>query len=105
MQDMLSSLNEKIEHLKKKRERVETQLALSFMKETQKIFKEYFSAELALTLMKESWGAIPETTRKTWKQRSSLQRPEDSKKIQREQKERPFLNSSFPLSASQPTRK
>ena len=45
MHDVLSPLNQKMALLKRKREKVESQLALSFMKETQKIFKEHLSTE------------------------------------------------------------
>ncbi|MDI9634457.1 hypothetical protein QM565_01440 [Geitlerinema splendidum] len=86
MTDRLTHLDEKILHLKKKREKAQAQQALSFMKETQKIFKEEFSAGLALTVLTESWGSAPETKKESWKKRSqtfpssSLQR--DGKKDQ-----------------------
>jgi hypothetical protein len=84
MTDRLTHLDEKIHLLKRKREKVQAQQALSFMKETQKIFKEEFSAGLALTILTESWGSAPETKKESWKKRSqtfpssSLQR--DGKK-------------------------
>ena len=84
MTDRLTHLDEKIHQLRKKREKVHAQQALSFMKETQKIFKEEFSAGLALTVLTESWGSAPETKKENWKKRSqtfpssSLQR--DGKK-------------------------
>ena len=70
MTDQLSHIDEKIHQLKKKREKVQAQHALSFMRETQKLFKEAFSAQLALTVMTESWGAAPETKKESWKKRS-----------------------------------
>lgn len=84
MTDRLTHINEKIHQLKRKKEKVQAQQALSFMKETQKIFKEEFSAGLALTILTDSWGSAPETKKESWKKRSqafpssSLQR--DGKK-------------------------
>lgn len=70
MTDRLIHLDEKILQLKRKKEKVHAQQALSFMKETQKIFKEEFSAGLALTVLTESWGSAPETKKESWKKRS-----------------------------------
>jgi hypothetical protein len=70
MTDRLTHLDEKIHQLRKKKEKVQAQQALSFMKETQKIFKEEFSAGLALTILTESWGSAPETKKESWKKRS-----------------------------------
>jgi len=67
MTDKFTHIDEKIHQLKKKREKVQAQHALSFMKETQKIFKEEFSAPLALTVLTECWGAAPETKKENWK--------------------------------------
>lgn len=72
MTDRLTHLDEKIHLLKRKREKVQAQQALSFMKETQKIFKEEFSAGLALTVLTESWGSAPETKKESWKKRSQI---------------------------------
>ncbi len=72
MTDRLSHIDEKIYQLKKKREKVQTHQALSFMKETQKIFKEEFSPLLALTVMAENWNTAPETKKETWKKRSQI---------------------------------
>lgn len=70
MTDRLIHLDEKILQLKRKKEKVHAQQALSFMKETQKIFKEEFSAGLALTVLTDSWGSAPETKKESWKKRS-----------------------------------
>lgn len=72
MTDRLTHLDEKIHQLKRKKEKVQAQQALSFMKETQKIFKEEFSAGLALTVLTESWGSAPETKKENWKKRAQI---------------------------------
>lgn len=72
MTDRLTHLDEKIHQLKRKKEKVQAQQALSFMKETQRIFKEEFSAGLVLTVLTESWGSAPETKKESWKKRSQI---------------------------------
>ncbi|OJW52794.1 MAG: hypothetical protein BGO67_10445 [Alphaproteobacteria bacterium 41-28] len=72
MTDRLNHIDEKIHQLKKKREKVQAQQALSFLKETQKIFKDEFSTPLALAMMAESWAAAPETKKESWKKAYSL---------------------------------
>ena len=51
----LARIDEKIQSLKKKKERIQTQQALLFMKEAQKILHEDFSPDMALALLSETW--------------------------------------------------
>lgn len=62
-------IEEKIQQLKKKKEKIQIQQALLFMKEAQKIFKEDFSPEMALLVLSETWTSATETQRQEWKKR------------------------------------
>jgi len=70
MTDRLTHLDERIHQLKKKREKVQAQQALSFMRESQKLLKEDFSPILALTILTESWTTAPDPKKENWKKRS-----------------------------------
>ena len=59
-------IDEKIQLLKKKKEKIQTQQAFLFMKETQKIFKEKFSPELALTILSETWEGFSNSQKDAW---------------------------------------
>lgn len=54
-------IDEKIQLLKKKKEKIQNQRALLFMKEAQKIFKEEFSPNMALKLLKDHWNGASKT--------------------------------------------
>lgn len=69
MIDQLTNIDEKIQHLKKKREKVQTQQAIQFMREVQKIFEDGFSAEIALGILSETWGAASEIQKQNWRKR------------------------------------
>lgn len=56
--------DEKIIQLKKRREKLQSQQALLFLKESQKIFNKEFSTDLALKLLKEAWRNAPEVKKK-----------------------------------------
>jgi hypothetical protein len=98
MTDKLTHIDEKIYLLKKKKERIQVQQALAYMKESQKLLKEEFSPLLALTILTETWTAAPETKKETWKKRSQTF-PSDSfqlygKKAQPAQPAQPAAHQS-----------
>jgi cysteinyl-tRNA synthetase len=70
MTNKLSQIEGRIEVLKKKREKIQIQQALSFTKEAQKILKEDFSTEAALLTLSESWNKASEQQRKEWQKRA-----------------------------------
>lgn len=65
--DQLTTIDEQINRLKKKKERVQTQQAITFMREAQKIFQTDFSPDVALSILSETWGAASETQKQNWR--------------------------------------
>ncbi len=70
MTDQLTHIDEKIHLLKKKKEKIQLQQALYYMKELQKLFKEDFSHQLALIILTECWNTAAETKKEAWRKRS-----------------------------------
>jgi hypothetical protein len=75
MIDQLTSIDEKINRLKKKKERVQTQQAIAFMWEAQKIFQTDFSSDIVLSILSETWGMASEKQQAEWKKRARDFRP------------------------------
>lgn len=70
MQNRLTHIENKIYQLRQKKERIQTQQALLFMKEAQKILQEEFSSDVALTILKDHWDKASEAQKKEWKKRA-----------------------------------
>lgn len=62
-------LDEKIQRLRKKKERIQTQQAVLFIKEAQQIFEEDFSPGIALLILSETWKGASEIQKEQWKKR------------------------------------
>lgn len=75
MIDQLTTIDEQINRLKKKKERVQTQQAIAFMREAQKIFQTDFSPDVALSILSETWGTATEKQQAEWKKRVTTFRP------------------------------
>ena len=75
MIDQLINIDEKIHRLKKKKEKMQIQQAICFMREAQKIFEEGFSAEMALGILSDTWGSASETQKQNWRRRPDSFRP------------------------------
>jgi len=73
--DNLQKIDEKILRLKKRHEKVQTQQAISFMREAQKIFQDRFSPDMALGILPETWTTASETQKTEWKKRGRDFRP------------------------------
>lgn len=71
MIDQLTTIDEKINRLKKKREKVQLQQALLFMREVQKIFQDGFTPDVALSILSETWDAASESQKQNWRKRSN----------------------------------
>lgn len=69
MIDKVTTIENKILELKKKKERLQTQQALLLMKEAQKILKEEFSPNLSITILKDSWTTASKAQKAEWKTR------------------------------------
>ena len=75
MIDQLTTIDEQINRLKKKKERVQTQQAISFMREAQKIFQTDFNPGIALSILSETWVTATEKQQTEWKKRARDFRP------------------------------
>ena len=67
MTDKLASLDKKIQKLKQQKEKIETKLALSFLKETERICGREFSPALVLTVLDQVWTLSSEIQKQEWK--------------------------------------
>ena len=74
MKDTISNIDQKIIQLKQRKEKLQTQKALIFLKESQRILGEKFSPELAAHILSHSWKASSDNQKKEWEK---LQTGED----------------------------
>ncbi len=75
--EKLIRLDQKLQALEKKKEQMETKLALSFLKKTQKIVGEEFSLSMVLVILDNVWALASEIQKQEWEKsapsfRSSL---------------------------------
>lgn len=70
MTDKLARLDRKIQRLEKKKEKMETQLAVSFFKRTQKIFGEAFCPDFTLEILTYLWSCTSEIPKEDPENRS-----------------------------------
>lgn len=66
----LVRIDKKIQALKKKKEKIQIQQALLFMKEAQKIFSENVSQNLALVILTETWAKASNSQKEEWQKRA-----------------------------------
>ena len=66
MKDQFSKIDQKILQLKQKKEKLQTQQALIFLKESQRILGEKFSPELATHILFHAWKASSDNQKKEW---------------------------------------
>lgn len=71
MIDKLSTIENKILQLKQKKERIQSQQAIFFMKEANRILKEEFSIEMTLAILRESWPTASKTQKIQWSMHES----------------------------------
>ncbi|MBA3814515.1 MAG: hypothetical protein H0X26_08555 [Alphaproteobacteria bacterium] len=77
MIDQLTNIDKKIHHLKKRREKVQTQQAINFMREVQKIFPDGFTPDIALSILSETWGTASQSQKQNWRKRGNTFRTSD----------------------------
>lgn len=82
-------IDEKINELKKKKERIQTQQALFFIKEAQKILKDEFFPQIALLILSEAWAQASKTQKEEWRKRVPSFR---SLYLQHDEKKTPPIN-------------
>lgn len=85
------SIDQKIQRLRQKRERLQMSQALFFTKEVQRIFGNEFSLEMALVVLKKTWGSASKSQKEEWNKHissfrtsfipSSEQKPQSHKPI------------------------
>jgi hypothetical protein len=67
--DRLTTIDNKIEKLRKQKIKLQTQQALLFTKEAEKIFEDGFSPDIALAALSD-WKTATESKKKEWTTRS-----------------------------------
>ncbi len=72
--DKIINIDNKIEQLKKKKQRIQMQQAILFRNEAEKIFQDGFSPDLALTVLAD-WKTASDHKKKEWTVRSHSFRP------------------------------
>ena len=60
------SIEQKIQRLRQKREKLYLNQALFFTKEVQKILEDEFSLEMALVILEKTWGAASKSQKEEW---------------------------------------
>lgn len=70
MKDSISLIDQKIMTLKQKKEKLQTQQGVVFLKEAQKICGVEFSMELALAALSHCWRDASNTQKEEWKKSS-----------------------------------
>jgi len=66
-ENQLVWLDQRIQLLKKRKEKIYTQIALAYLKETEKIFGKAFSLELILEMLDHLWTFSSEIQKDEWK--------------------------------------
>ena len=66
MKDTISNIDQKIIQLKQRKEKLQTQKALIFLKESQRILGEKFSPELAAHILSHTWKASSDNQKTEW---------------------------------------
>lgn len=90
MIDKLANIENRIAQLKKRKMNLQTQQAVLFTKEAEKIFENNFSPEIALAVLAE-WTNATEIKKKEWRARSHSFRPSPSQSM------RPKAETSHPI--------
>jgi hypothetical protein len=68
--DKITTINDKIEKLKKQKIRIQAQQAVLFQHEAEKIFGNSFSPEVALVMLSE-WTTATDSKKKEWTNRAN----------------------------------
>ena len=72
MKDNISKIDEQISRLTKRKEKLQTQQAVLFLKESEKILGEKFSSDLALSILSHTWKSSSETQKQEWEKVYSI---------------------------------
>lgn len=66
MKDTISNIDQKIIQLKQRKGKLQTQQALIFLKESQRILGDKFSPELATHILSNTWKSSSDHQKKEW---------------------------------------
>lgn len=77
--DIIETLSKKLEDLKRQKKKIKISLSNHLYSEIQKILKEDFSPELALTLIQESWYHSQKTKEEWLNLSASFCEPQNSR--------------------------
>ncbi len=80
MDDDISKIEDKINLLRQKREKIKTQKALLLLKEAQGILSDNFSYELVLSILKNSWSSASDKQKEEWIKSAKQFRRDGSKR-------------------------
>ncbi|MBA3814797.1 MAG: hypothetical protein H0X26_10030 [Alphaproteobacteria bacterium] len=72
--DKLTRFNDRIEKLKKEKLKFQTQQAVLFRREAEKLFDDSFSPEIALAVLSD-WRTATDAKKKEWAAKTHLFRP------------------------------
>lgn len=67
IENQIKNINARIDRLRKQKAKTQTQQALHFRREAQKILKDDFTPEIALGILSSMWGTASETQKQLWK--------------------------------------
>lgn len=73
MIDQITNINAKIESLRKQKAKIQTQQAICFVRETQKILRDDFTPEVALNILTETWRSASESQKQNWRREGDFQ--------------------------------
>ncbi|MBY0293131.1 MAG: hypothetical protein K2W92_07590 [Alphaproteobacteria bacterium] len=71
MKDTISNIEQKIIQLKQRKGKLQTQQALIFLKESQRILGNKFSPELATHILSHTWKSSSDHQKKEWEKNCS----------------------------------
>lgn len=86
MIEKLTNIDNKIQNLKQKKQRIQNQQAILLMREAQKILKEDFTNELVLHILQDAWHTASKTQKTEWATRANsfpISNSKNSKKIKK----------------------
>ena len=67
MDNQITNINAKIDRLRKEKAKMQTQQAICFMREAQKILRDGFTPEVALGILSSMWETASKTQKQHWK--------------------------------------
>ena len=73
MDNQIKNINAKIDRLRKQKAKTQTQQAIGFMRETQKILRDDFMPEMALNILSETWRSSSEAQKQNWRTQNHFQ--------------------------------